>query len=95
LCRSRSEISNPAKVIRNSRKKRAPTIRVNTVNVRHLTLEFVDGTYQSVPRKDMTENSCENDDVANANAVSAIIKNESFGTEDNLTITTENSTKLY
>jgi len=92
LCRPSSQLSNPVKVIRNSRKKRASTIRVNTVNVRHLTLEFADGAYQSAPTKDVTANSCENKDTATTAAMSAVIKNKSF--ENILTITAENNTKL-
>ena len=95
LCRPSSKISNPVKVIRNSRKKRASTIRVNTVNARHLTLEFVNDAYQSAPTKDVTANSYENKDTATTAAMSAVIKNESFvGVENILTVIAEDITKL-
>ena len=45
----------------------------------------------------MIANSLGDENVAVAAAtavVSTIIKNESFGVEDNLTVTTENNTKL-
>ena len=95
LCRPSSQLSNPVKVIRNSHNNTVSTIRVNTVNVKHLTLQFVDGAYQSAPTKDVTANSCENEDTATTAAVSTVIKNESFiDVENILTVTAENNTKL-
>jgi len=92
LCRPSSKISDPIKVIRNSGMKRGSTRIVNTINVRHLTLEFVDDAYQSAPTKDVTANSCKNEDTA---VMSAVIKNESFiDVENILTITAEDITKL-
>ena len=95
MFRQTSKISSPTDIIRNySRKKRASTYRVNAVNARHLTLEFVDGTYQTVARKDSNENNHEDENVAATAATeSTIVKNKSSGVEENLTVTTENDTK--